>query len=99
MVKHIVFWNLKDEAEGHKKSENAAMMKEKLEGLVGKVPGLLSAFVGVNFTEGGYDLCLYSELSDKNALAVYQGHPEHLKVKEFVHKVTCARAACDSEAL
>ena len=43
MVKHIVMWNLADKAHA---AENAATMKQKLEALVGVVPGLLSAQVG-----------------------------------------------------
>ena len=61
--------------------------------------GLLKASVGFNFTSGGFDICLYSELESKEALEVYQSHPEHLKVKEFVHKVIASRAVCDSEAV
>ena len=97
MVRHIVFWNLKDEADGCTKRENGEIMKEKLEALVGKVDGLRKAEVGFNFTEGGYDLYLYSECDSKEALAFYQNHPEHGKVKEFVHKVIRDRAVCDSE--
>lgn len=97
MVRHIVFWNLKEEADGRGKTANAAIMKEKLEALVGKVEGLRRAEVGFNFTEGGYDVCLYSECDSREALEVYQSHPAHMKVKEFVHKVIASRAVCDSE--
>ena len=48
MVTHIVFWALKDEAEGHDKRENAEHIKELLEALVGVVPGLIKAEVGIN---------------------------------------------------
>ena len=33
MVTHIVMWNLKEEAEGAGKEQNAAIMKERLEAL------------------------------------------------------------------
>ncbi|MFQ9681042.1 MAG: hypothetical protein ACLRZH_14025 [Ruthenibacterium lactatiformans] len=36
MVKHIVMWNLADK---DKVAENGAIMKQKLEALVGVVPG------------------------------------------------------------
>ena len=42
------------------RAASARKMKELLEGLVGRVPGLLSAGVHQNFTPGGYDLCLVS---------------------------------------
>lgn len=97
MVKHIVFWKLKEQADGRSKLENAKLMKEKLEALVGVVDGLISAEVGINFTEGGYDVALYSVLEDRAALAVYQNHPAHLKVREFVHLVISDRAVADYE--
>lgn len=92
MVNHIVFWNLSDKENADK---NAALMKEKLEGLCGVVPGLASAKVYRSF--GGYDVALISRLDSREALEVYQNHPAHLKVKEFVHTVVSERAACDFE--
>ena len=62
MVKHIVMWNLTDK---DKVAENGAIMKQKLEALVGVVPGLLRAEVGVGFN--GYDVALYTELEDRGA--------------------------------
>ncbi len=97
MVRHIVLWKLADNAGGKSKKENMAIMKEKLEGLVGQVDGLLSAQVTENFTPGGYDLCLVSTHTDAAALAAYQNHPAHLKVKEFVHTVITDRASHDTE--
>lgn len=61
MVTHIVFWALKDEAEGHSKRENAEHIKEMLEALVGVVPGLIEAKVGINENGGKYDAALFSK--------------------------------------
>ena len=93
MVRHIVLWNLKEE----NADANAAIIKEKLENLVGKVDGLLKAEVTRNFTLGGYDLCLYSEFIDRAALDAYQTHPLHLEAKEIVHRSITSRVVCDSE--
>lgn len=92
MVKHIVLWNLADKTHA---AENAAVMKQKLEALVGVVPGLLSAQVGAGFA--GYDVALVAELESREALAVYADHPAHCKVKEFVHSVIVERVSCDFE--
>ncbi len=97
MIKHIVFWNLKDTAEGRSKQENALLIKQGLEGLVGRIDGLLKAEVGIGLDADGYDLCLYSEFSSKEALDAYQVHPEHDKVRKFVRSVNTARAVCDYE--
>ena len=92
MVTHIVLWNLKDKTQ---KAQQGGEMKRRLEALVGVVPGLLRAEVGVGFN--GYDVALYTELEDRAALAVYADHPAHCKVKEFVHSVICERVCCDYE--
>ncbi|WP_367924173.1 Dabb family protein [uncultured Ruthenibacterium sp.] len=92
MVKHIVFWNLSDPEH---KQENAARMKELLEGLVGIVPGLVCAQVSRSFA--GFDVVLESQFTDRDALDGYQNHPAHLEVKKFVHSVICERASCDFE--
>ncbi len=94
MVKHIVFWNVKNDDQ---KKHNMEEMKKRLTALVGKVDGLISAEVGFNFNEKGYDLALYSIFKDKAALDGYQVHPDHLKVKEFVHSVITDRAVVDFE--
>lgn len=97
MIRHIVMWNLKDFAEGNEKAANAAILKKSLEALVGVVDGLLSLEVGTNYTPGGFDLCLCSTLTSKEALNGYINHPEHLKVREFVHKVITERVTADYE--
>ena len=48
MLKHIVMWKLKEFAEGKTKAENALIMKENLERLVGIVPEIISLQVGIN---------------------------------------------------
>ena len=68
MVTHIVMWNLKDEAEGGSREQNAAIMKERLEALVGKIPGLLSLKVNRGVMPGGYDLCLLGQYESLDAL-------------------------------
>lgn len=97
MIRHIVFWNLKDEAEGKTKIENCMIIKERLEALVGKIDGLISANVNVNFNPNGMDLCLVSEFESREALDFYQSHPLHQSVREYVHKVVTARAVTDCE--
>ncbi len=92
MVQHIVMWKLKDDVD---KAEAAAQMKQRLEGLVGQVPGLLEAHVTPAF--GGYDVSLVSRHENREALEGYQQHPAHLAVKEYVHSVVCDRAFSDGE--
>jgi hypothetical protein len=99
MIKHIVFWTLADEAEGRSAAENAAEIKTRLEGLLGRIPGLLDIEVGIDIsrTEASADVALYSEFADADALEGYQTHPEHVAIADFIGKVRTARMLVDYE--
>lgn len=99
MIKHIVMWSLKDEAMGRKAADNAAEMKKRLEGLQGKVPGLLHIEVGTEVfaATNGCQVILYSEFPDREALDGYQKHPAHLACVEFVVQVVAGRNVVDYE--
>ena len=100
MIRHIVAWRLKDAALGNGKAENARLMKDKLEALRGRIPGLLRLDVGLDFsaTENSADVVLVSEFESREALAAYQVHPEHKAVGLFVRAVVCERRLIDCEA-
>jgi len=95
MIKHIVMWKLKPEAEGRTAKENALWMKEHLEALLGVVPELKSCNVGINIKEGNYDACLESTFESMEALAAYKVHPEHVKISSYCKSVRESRVACD----
>jgi hypothetical protein len=99
VVKHIVLWRLKEHAEGHSKAENARLVKEKLESLRGRIPGLIAIEVGINFAAeaGAADLALYSEFESRAALDAYQTHPEHVAMKGFIGGVRAERWVVDYE--
>ena len=95
MVRHIVLWKLADTAEGNDKWENARIIKQRLEALVGVIPGLEEAIVGLNFNGGEYDAALDSRFVSKEALDAYATHPAHVAVKTFVHAVALGRQSID----
>lgn len=99
MVKHIVFWRLKETAGGRTAAENAALIKQRLEALRGQIPGLLHIEVGIDFsrTDASADLALYSELTDRAALAGYQEHPAHKAVLPLVAEARTDRWVADYE--
>lgn len=97
MIKHIVMWKLKPEAEGHTAQENALWMKEHLEALMGVVPELLSCEVGINVAEGNYDACLVSTFRSLEDLAAYKIHPAHVAISTYCKKIRESRVACDYE--
>lgn len=100
MIRHIVMWKLKDGAMGCTKTENALSMKNQLERLAGVIPELKYLQVGMNVAQGqgAYDIVLVSEFEDLEKLNVYQNHPEHLKIAEFIGKVREDRVVVDYEA-
>lgn len=94
MIKHIVFWKIKEDLE---KSVVMPKMKEILLDLKNKVDGIIDMEVGFNYNGGDFDIALYSVFKDKEALMIYADHPDHLIVKKYVHEVICNRAAVDYE--
>ncbi|MEK6749604.1 MAG: Dabb family protein [Pseudomonadota bacterium] len=99
MIKHIVMWRLKESAHGNDKGANARLIKEKLEALNGRIPGLLKMEVGIDFSvaEDGSDVVLYSEFVSRAALDAYQAHPEHQAIVPFVAQVRSERRVVDYE--
>lgn len=96
MVKHIVMWSFKEEVPMEEREADKARIKEGLEGLVGIVPGLLSARVVIDLISSStHDLSLITEFDTPEALAAYKDNPDHVKVATFVRSVTCNRAALD----
>ena len=100
MIKHIVFLNLKESAHGVDKAANAVRIKEMLEALNGRIPGLLMLEVGIDFsgTETSGDLALYSEFESREALDFYQAHPEHQAVLPYIGEARTGRMVVDYEA-
>lgn len=97
MIKHIVMWKLLKEAEGATKSVNAQKMKQMLESLKHSIPEIITIEVGLNIerSETAYDVVLYSEFDNEQALQVYQEHPDHQEVASFVRRVVQNRAVVD----
>ena len=95
MIKHIVMWKLKAEAEGHSASENALWMKEHLESLMGKVPQLKSCEVGIKIKAGNYDACMVATFDSLEDLEAYKVHPEHVRISEHCKLIRESRVACD----
>lgn len=98
MVKHIVMWSFREEIPAEERSADAARIKEGLEGLVGVVPGLLSARVVTDLISSStHDLSLITEFDNSDSLKAYKDNPDHVKVATFVRSVTCNRACLDFE--
>lgn len=99
MIKHIVMWKLEEKAEGNTKLENAKIIKERLEALIGVIPEIIELEVGIDVlgTNQSYDVVLVSKFKNLEELDVYAKHPKHLEVGEFVGKVRKDRVSVDYE--
>lgn len=99
MIKHIVFWKLKGEAEGGTAADNAQKAKQLLESLNGKIPGLLHLEVGIDFLHSAdsADIVMYSEFESRESLDAYHHHPAHEAVKGFIGAIRNERRVVDYE--
>ena len=97
MIKHIVMWKLKEEAEGKSKQANALELKKRLEDLKGKIPDIVELEVGLQGFDDATasDIVLYTTFRDKTGLDNYQKHPDHQKVIPFVKQVVSERRVVD----
>lgn len=99
MVRHVILWKLKEELSGEDKSKVMKEIKENLEGLVGRVPGLNSVSVIITpLASSNADLMLDSVLENEEALKGYQTHPDHVAVADtYVRPYTEVRMCIDYE--
>ncbi|MFU2207633.1 Dabb family protein [Solidesulfovibrio sp. C21] len=101
MIKHIVMWTLKDQAEGRDKAANAAEMQSRLLALKGKLPQAVELEVAVGAeifaAVPETDVVLSSSFRTKEDLQTYAVHPLHLEVVEFIKKVVSERRVVDFE--
>lgn len=99
MVKHVILWQLKDELSAEEKQQVKEGIKEGLEGLQGKIPGLLEIQVNIcGLASSNADLMLDSSFADEAALKAYAVHPEHVAVADGkVRPYTKSRVCLDYE--
>ncbi|MBO4557902.1 MAG: Dabb family protein [Bacteroidales bacterium] len=100
MVKHIILWTLKPDFSEEEKATIKAGIKAGLEGLVGKVPGLIDVKVHIDgrLASSNADVMLDSTLESEEALKGYAKHPAHVAVaNEKVRPYTEQRSCLDFE--
>ena len=99
MVKHIILWNLKDEFSVEEKENIKAGIKEGLEGLAGRIEGLVEIKVNTNgLPSSTADLMLDSTFESEDALKFYASHPLHQEVADTkVRPFTKQRSCLDFE--
>ena len=92
MVKHIILWKLKEEYNNDTVKQG---IKEGLQSLKGKIPGLIEIKVRTEkLPSSTADVMLYSVFENEQALKDYSVHPEHQavansKVRPFTQNRSC----------
>mgnify|MGYP000935430052 CR=1 FL=1 len=99
MVKHRILWQLREELTAQEKERVKRGIKEGLEGLAGKVPGLLEIRVQTEcLPSSTADVMLDSSFEDEAALEGYAVHPAHVAVADScVRPYTRTRLCIDYE--
>ena len=81
MVRHVIVWSLKDEYSNEEKETIKAGIKEGLESLKEKVPGIMQIRVLTDrLASSSGDVMLDSVFEDEKALKEYSVHPAHVEV-------------------
>ena len=99
MIRHIVMWKFKENAEGRTKEENMQYVKERLLALVDIIPQIRSMEVGIDITHSdmSMDLALITEYDTVADMKIYADHPAHLDVSKYVRCVIESRVVLDFE--
>lgn len=97
MLRHVVMWQFKDEAEGRTKAENCRHIKQMLEALPAKISYIRRLEVGINEYSSAMssDMVLITEFDSKDDLDLYAVNPDHVKISEYVGKVRQSRTVVD----
>ena len=77
----IVFWRLKNRENEQNREESARAIKQKIEGLKGRIPGLLHIEAGIDFNKSdtACEVVLYSEFESRQALDGFGGRIRRLQ--------------------
>lgn len=94
MILHMVSFKLKE-----KTPEVLRELKNRLLALQEKIPEIRSMQAGGDLlgSERSFDFGLAVQVDSLAALEVYQKHPEHLKVAEYIAAVRTQAVAVDFE--
>lgn len=100
MIKHIVMFKLKAEANGKTAKENLEGALERLKNFQQEIPSLVHFEARTNAPEAdgtNYELALICDFNDMQGLNEYQVHPVHKSFGAYITPVREGRACIDYE--
>jgi hypothetical protein len=98
MIRHIVMWKLKDQAEGATKEKNAEKLKLILEGLRTNIDEIKAVEVGIQISEDekeALDVVLICDFETDLDFKMYTRSPHHKKAVDFIETVAERRVFVD----
>lgn len=98
MVKHIVLFKLKEEAEEALKLAVMNAFKAAIESLPTKISVIRKIEVGLNINPSeAWNIALYSEFDSLEDVKTYAVHPEHIAAGKLLADLKESRACVDYE--
>lgn len=99
MIRHVVIWRFQRQPATGDWHSNLIKAKALLDGMQGRLPGVLRLETGINQEESeeGADLLLLMDFQNRDALDMYRNHPVHLEVIAFLRQVRSERRVIDYE--
>lgn len=98
MIRHIVMWKLKDQAEGATKKKNAEKLKLILEGLRTNIEEIKAVEVGIKINpdeEDSLDVVLICDFETELDFQMYTRNAHHKKAIDFIDTVADERYFVD----
>lgn len=98
MIRHIVMWKLKEEAEGASKQKNAEKLKLILEGLKINIDEIKNVEVGIQVNgeeKDALDVVLICDFENELDFRMYTRNSHHKKAVRFIEAVAEKRFFVD----
>lgn len=98
MIRHIVMWKLKDQAEGASKEKNAEKLKLILEGLKTSIDEIKNVEVGIQINgedNEALDVVLICDFENELNFKMYTRNAAHKKAIKFINSVVEKRVFVD----
>ena len=90
MIRHIVMFKFKEEADGRSKKENLELAKKIFENLKPSISVILKDEIKINLEEAdknNYDFIYIADFENLETLNEYAVHPENVKCINFLKNV------------
>lgn len=98
MYKHVVFWKLKDQANGMNNAEMRIEVKRRLDELPAQIPEIVSYETAINIGDYGasfFDVSVISAFENKETFWNYTKYPVHDAVVTYIQSVMIAEEIVD----